>query len=200
MEKNRTPRDPFVENITDNMRHLSAQSWPILMIIVIGISLLPILMSELPLKVIGIICLIFGVCELKKWNAAKKAGEQYCPAYAIIAYIALVVVTILLVFNIFFSSSNPIHQVKNTTFDAYPSYTIGEIINYTIDDPEWSYTDDDVYVYGYLDGELIGFEFRLDSKGDYFYVSLSDAYYMDTWWGELMATAYFADLASSIPS
>ena len=67
----------------------------------------------------------------------------------------------------------------------------------TMVNPDWSHEDNYVYVYGNVDGKLMGFEFNVDTRGDYYYVTLTDAYYEGIWWGELMADAYFSGLASS---
>ena len=122
---------------------------------------------------------------------------MYCPARAIIGYIIFIVICVVLVIGILAYSVGPVQKVKDVEFDAYPGITVGEIMSRTMVNPDWSHEDNYVYVYGNVDGKLMGFEFNVDTRGDYYYVTLTDAYYEGIWWGELMADAYFSGLASS---
>ena len=187
-------KNDFTHSAVKTLNGQAAQSWPVLMVILIGIAALCLFVgAQIIWKIIGILLLIYAVRELMRWNKAKKAGEVYCPAKAVVAYIALIVVTVILVISLVLPAG-PIQQVKDIEFDAYPGSSVGEIVSRTMDSPEWSEDSGYVYVYGNVDGELMGFEFSVETRGDYYYVSLTDAYYTGIWWGQSMAHMYFADL------
>lgn len=184
----------FVHSVIQTLNGHAAQSWPVLMVVLISIAALCLFVgAQIIWKIVGLLLLVYAVRELLRWSRAKKAGEVYCPAKAVAAYVALIVVTVLLVISLVLPAG-PIQQVKDVEFDAYPGYSVGEIIRRTMDSPEWSEDSGYVYVYGEVDGARVGFEFSVETRGDYYYVSLTDAYYTGMWRGQSMANLYFADL------
>lgn len=197
MENNTNYSKRIFDRVKQALLVSSAQSWPLLMVVIIGFSLIPIIVSEMSLKMVGVIFLWYAARELRRWWAARKAGQMYCPARAIIGYIIFIVICVVLVIGILAYSVGPVQKVKDVEFDAYPGITVGEIMSRTMVNPDWSHEDNYVYVYGNVDGKLMGFEFNVDTRGDYYYVTLTDAYYEGIWWGQVMADAYFSGLASS---
>lgn len=193
-EKN-TQSQKATNGIKNAIVRWSAQSWPVLMVILIGIAALFIFVGTIIWKIIGLLVLIYAIKELLRWRAAKKAGEFYCPKRAVVAYIMLIMITIILVISLI-AGSSPVSQVQAMEFDEFPNATIGEIIDGSMKNQDWSYeTHGDteyVYVYGAapdLGYDQIGFEFTYESHGDYYSVTLTDVYAEGNWWGALMAYA-----------
>ena len=191
-------RGGIVRSLMDLLDDYSAQSWPIMMVILLGLGLMVLLASSLLLKLVGVFCIIYAVRELLRWYAAKKAGEQYTPLMAKVGYLVLVVLAVALVANMVLGPLTPVSRVKGTEFDGTPGYTVEQIIDRSLSSPKWSSESGDdcdyVYVYGKLDGELVGFEFKLTSHGEYDYVSISNVLMDDQWLGEGMAALTFLGL------
>lgn len=180
----------------------SAQAWPILMVMLILMAVLTFISAYWFARLVGAVCIIYAVRELLRWYIAKKAGERYSPFMAKLGYIAFVVLAVALVIHFVLGPLSPVSRVKSMKFDIAPDYTVEQVINHSLTNPEWSSESGDdctyVYVYGELDGNLVGFEFTLTSHGDYDYASLSDMAMNGTWMGEEMAVFTYMGLCGDM--
>lgn len=179
-----------------------AQAWPIFMVMLILIAVLALISAHWSAKLVGVVCVIYAVRELLWWYAAQKAGERYSPFMAKLGYIAFTVLAVTLIIHFVLSPLSPVSRVKNMEFDITPGYTVEQVIDHSLTNPEWSSESGDdctyVYVYGDLSGELVGFEFTLTSHGDYDYVSLSDVTMNGTWMGEEMEVFTYMSLCGDM--
>lgn len=101
--------------------------------------------------------------------------------------------------------SGPVSNVKSIEFDSFPNATVGEIIDGSMRNQDWSTETRGgmkyVYVYGSapsLGYDQIGFEFSYEDRGDYYYVTLTDVYAEGSWWGQLIAYSCFTEFYNNM--
>lgn len=181
----------LLHTLNETLTNYAAQSWPILMVILCGLGLIALLLGAWYGKIIGILLIVFGVLELRRYRAAKKAGETYAPVYAKFAYLALVAIVVYLIWYLTFGVNSPKNLVKDATFDAF-DHSIGYIVEHNLEDVSWETqkSEDGTYVYVYgttLDGDFVGLEFLYTEMGDHYWIEVSDGFFYNSWMGSDMA-------------
>ena len=204
MENNTDTSKKPIGGIKGTVMEWAAQAWPVIMVIIIGLALIALFVGAIGWKIVGVLVGIWGVRELLRWWKAKKAGEFYCPPRAIIAYIILIILCIVLIVSLV-GGSGPVSNVKAIEFDSFPNATVGEIIDGSMRNQDWSTETrggmEYVYVYGSapdLGYDQIGFEFSYEERGDYYYVNLTDVYAEGSWWGQLIAYSCFTEFYNNM--
>lgn len=66
MENNTNYSKRIFDRVKQALLVSSAQSWPLLMVVIIGFSLIPIIVSEMSLKMVGVIFLWYAARELRR--------------------------------------------------------------------------------------------------------------------------------------
>lgn len=79
--ENTTNQNPQTEKHENGLLHAlnktltnyAAQSWPILMVILCGLGLIALILGAWYGKIVGILLVVFGVLELRRYILAKKS-------------------------------------------------------------------------------------------------------------------------------
>ena len=121
-----------------------------------------------------------------------------------ISIIIIVIAAICIIASTLFHTGNDkyIGRIKSTTLDNFV-YSVGDIVDHTLKQPEWEVeqVDDAIYVTVSgidLTGNYSSFKFRYTEKNDLYFIKLVDGSINDEWYGEESARINFQELEGKI--